>query len=160
MSGSRKKLQEILDAEDADDSDSEEGLGMRSDHQHNGPESETTLSNTDSLQHSDAAASSYGGEAPESSAQEDREQLRFRNFEKNTFRQPKFWLFWKGIVIAVPENAAQASADNLPDSSPNEPQSGMGYVVFSGNNKYERFRGVISCEYLGWKDVAISGRKE
>ncbi|RGP73152.1 cytochrome p450 oxidoreductase [Fusarium longipes] len=162
MSGSRRKLQEILDAEDASNerkSNSEEEDDMESDHQERGSESEATCSNIGHLQHPDATTTSYGAELTAISAPEDREQSRFKKFEKNTFRQPKFWLFWKGIVLAMPGNTLEASEDNSPDTLPNEPKSGMGYVVFSGN-RYEKLKGTISCELLGWKNVAISGRKQ
>ncbi|QPC70938.1 hypothetical protein HYE68_001690 [Fusarium pseudograminearum] len=158
MSGSRKKLQEILDADNTSDDDlgSREDLDTEHDNHETGTESAATSSNAGPPQHSEDANDSHGSEI---STQEDREQSRFAKFEKNTFRQPKFWLFWKGTVLVLPDNTTQASADNMVKSVPNEPQSGMGYIVFNGNG-YKRFNGTISCDVLEWRDVAFSGRKE
>ncbi|PCD27428.1 hypothetical protein FGRA07_02567 [Fusarium graminearum] len=159
MSGSRKKLQEILDAENAsdeEDSGSVEDLDTEYDNYQTGTESAATSSNADSPQHSEDANDSHGSEI---STKEDRERSRFKKFEKNTFRQPKFWFFWKGAVLVLPDNNIQASPDTIPSPAPNEPQSGMGYIVFNGNG-YKKFNGTISCDALEWRDVAISGRKE
>ncbi|EGU76434.1 hypothetical protein FOPG_15062 [Fusarium oxysporum f. sp. conglutinans race 2 54008] len=83
------------------------------------------------------------------------EELRSDNFEKNTFRQPKFWLSWRGKVLVKPES------DVVPeDHSPLDAiQSGIGYMVFTGN-KYQKFKGTISCDILGWENVAITGWKQ
>jgi hypothetical protein len=72
---------------------------------------------------------------------------RFDTFEKNSFREPKFWLRWNGILT--------------PGATERESESGesdLGYLVFAQND-CRKFKGTISCRSLGWKDVAISGRK-
>lgn len=69
-------------------------------------------------------------ESPES-----KQRRRFQTFEKNSFREPKFWLRWRSSV-----------------------ESGSGYVVFSGND-CRRFRGTITCEARDWDNVAIEGWK-
>ncbi|KAI0129153.1 catalase [Xylariales sp. AK1849] len=79
----------------------------------------------------------------------DLEERRFKTFEKNSFRSPKFWFQWRGSVIG-PESALRV------DSS--KTQTGLGYVVFSGNDCH-KFRGTINCDILDWKDVSISGWK-
>ena len=107
------------------------------------------------LIHSDYELQSDSGDSDEryasntSTPSENKERRRFENFEKNSFRQPKFWLWWKGNVHSAPDTSEQAEQ---------ECQSGMGYVVFSGNT-CKRFGGTLSCEMLGWNDVTISGRK-
>jgi hypothetical protein len=69
------------------------------------------------------------------------EPARFRKFEKNSFRAPKFWIRWNGVV----EGSEGVTSD-------------LGYVVFSGAD-CRKFKGTITCGPLGWKDVAISGHK-
>lgn len=59
-------------------------------------------------------------------------------FEKNSFRNPKFWLRFK---------------------SPTNPSDiGTGYLVFSGND-CRRFKGTLSSELREWDNIAISGWK-
>ncbi|KAJ4300824.1 hypothetical protein N0V90_002912 [Kalmusia sp. IMI 367209] len=83
--------------------------------------------------------------------QEPEEEIdRFKMFEKNSFRSPKFWLQWNGTLL-------QNSSKSTEEASEIK-ISEMGYVVFSGND-CRKFKGTISCSLLGWKDVAISGRK-
>lgn len=79
---------------------------------------------------------------------EDGSTKRFRTFEKNSFRSPKFWLRWQGRVIRVREDKAD----------PNTLDTDSGYLVFSGNN-CNKFQGTISCEALDWDNVKITGRK-
>ncbi|OBS24860.1 hypothetical protein FPOA_05397 [Fusarium poae] len=152
MSGSRKKLQEILDAENASE---EEGSTSKEDSHEDEAESKATYDNADLSAPSEIATDSHDVDI---SAQEDKEQSRFKKFEKNTFRQPKFWFSWKGSVLVLPGNTAQSSAGNMQDLLPNELQSGMGYILFNGNG-YKRFQGTISCELLEWINIPISGRK-
>lgn len=59
-------------------------------------------------------------------------------FEKNSFRNPKFWVRWK-------------STDNPDDW-------GTGYLVFSGNY-CRRFKGTLSSELREWDNIAILGWK-
>ncbi|KAJ4351609.1 uncharacterized protein N0V89_006952 [Didymosphaeria variabile] len=79
-------------------------------------------------------------EDPESE-RDSEDPARFRRFEKNSFRAPKFWLRWNGIV----EGSEVVTTD-------------MGYIVFSGAD-CRKFKGTITCGPLGWKDIAISGHK-
>lgn len=83
------------------------------------------------------------------------EELLSENSEKNTFRQPKFWLSWRRNVLAKPQSGP-ASEDHSPLDAI---QSGIGYKVFTGN-KYQKLKGTISCDLLGWDNVAITGWKQ
>ncbi|KAL4731805.1 hypothetical protein ACLX1H_000797 [Fusarium chlamydosporum] len=161
MSGSRKKLQEIVDAEyasgeDESESDEDANTGRNC---HDESESIAADNSVDLTQPSDISVHNCFAETSEVTAEEDRQQSRFDKFEKNTFRQPKFWLFWRGNVLAAQGNIAPTTAVALSDTSSDGTHSGMGYVVFS-SNRYDKFKGTISCDFLGWKDVAISGRKQ
>ncbi|KAJ3528562.1 hypothetical protein NM208_g10148 [Fusarium decemcellulare] len=94
-------------------------------------------------------------EATSSTRYQEKQRNRFQKFEKNSFRQPKFWLHWHGSVLA-PSSALDECQST--DSPENGDQSGMGYLVFSGN-KCRDFKGTMSCELLGWKDIKLEGRK-
>jgi hypothetical protein len=88
---------------------------------------------------------------PEPSAielQDERVNRRARAFEKNSFRNPKFWMKWKG----TPESEAGN------DGEPNEVQTDMGYIVFA-NNECDKFEGTITCPSLDWKQLKLKGRK-
>jgi hypothetical protein len=149
LAGSRKTLQRLLDEDVA-----EVGLCARtvlggSDKEINTQtqESETAKSPDECSQHHTSSLAASGGV-------EEKEILRFNKFEKNTFRQPKFWFAWTGRIMCSPSAAGNATIE----SAEEELQSGMGYLVFSGS-KYKKFQGTISCDLLGWKDVAIIGWK-
>jgi hypothetical protein len=77
----------------------------------------------------------------------EQESDRFDTFEKNSFREPKFWLRWNGILTPDAKGGGSESRE-----------SDLGYIVFAQND-CRKFKGTISCSSLGWKDVAISGRK-
>ncbi|KAK2000716.1 hypothetical protein LX36DRAFT_654151 [Colletotrichum falcatum] len=87
--------------------------------------------------------------------EEDKELGRFRQFEKNSFRSPKFWFQWKGQAATT--TAAPATPDGRAPET-HEVGSGRGYVVFSGND-CRSFKGTITCDALGWKHVSLSGWK-
>lgn len=74
------------------------------------------------------------------------EQQRYKQFEKNSFRNPKFWISWQGHKDQ--KETAEGSS-NL---------TGTGYLVFSGNN-CEKFNATLSCEVLGWNNVKLKGFK-
>ncbi|KAK1948695.1 catalase [Colletotrichum sublineola] len=85
--------------------------------------------------------------------EEDKELKRFQQFEKNSFRSPKFWFQWKGLVMT-----SSATADGLAPKT-QRADSGRGYIVFSGND-CRSFKGTITCDILRWKDVSLSGWKQ
>lgn len=88
-----------------------------------------------------------GEHEQELQTEEDPANRRVQEFEKNSFRSPKFWLRWQGQLFT------SSTAQPLPDFS-----TDSGYVIFSGNN-CDKFQGTISCKHLGWDNVKISGWK-
>ncbi|KAI5200106.1 hypothetical protein E4T39_05855 [Aureobasidium subglaciale] len=68
---------------------------------------------------------------------------RFETFEKNSFREPKFWLRWSGVISSEETEKAE---------------SGLGYIIFPSND-CRKFKGTLNCASLEWKDVALSGHK-
>ncbi|KAK2046173.1 catalase [Colletotrichum somersetense] len=95
------------------------------------------------------------GDADESEDQheEDKERGRFQQFEKNSFRSPKFWFQWKGQV------ATSSAAPDCHTPETQKSHTGRGYIVFSGND-CRSFKGTITCDALNWKDVSLSGWKQ
>lgn len=108
----------------------------------------------------------------QSEEEDDHENQRHRQFEKNSFRSPKFWLKWQGEILSeasstqnLPEKNEgenEESTDRIPGSVAAETRSALvtdsGYVVFSGNT-CDKFQGTLSCESLGWNNVKVSGWK-
>lgn len=76
-------------------------------------------------------------------------QERFKVFEKNSFRSPKFWLQWNG------RRTGQGLQGN---SETDVCDTGLGYIVFAGND-CRKFKGTISCTSLRWKDAPLNGHK-
>ncbi|KAH0039565.1 hypothetical protein KCU78_g1297, partial [Aureobasidium melanogenum] len=70
---------------------------------------------------------------------------RFDTFEKNSFREPKFWLRWNGVLESMAAGEEKA-------------ESGLGYIIFPSND-CRKFKGTLNCAALEWKDVAFSGHK-
>ncbi|GKT42942.1 uncharacterized protein ColSpa_03123 [Colletotrichum spaethianum] len=151
MTGSRKTL-EILVSQLEDEESEENPEEIANDKVSQDKEQDITVHNSASLD-DDFVASNDEDEADESEDQEDqdKERIRFQNFEKNSFRSPKFWFQWKGQVAtpSTPHNQTSATAS---------PETGRGYIVFSGND-CRSFKGTISCDALGWKNVSLSGWK-
>lgn len=77
------------------------------------------------------------------------ETQRAKEFEKNSFRSPKFWLRWQGELLHLPIDAGETQ----------KPVTDSGYLVFSGNT-CDKFEGTISCESLEWDNVKLRGWKE
>ncbi|KAI1344487.1 catalase [Xylariaceae sp. FL0016] len=96
----------------------------------------------------DEASADSAVDSEEDNTTETSQRRRFRNFEKNSFRSPKFWLQWRGHV--------SKDTREVPDV---EDETGIGYLVFSGSD-CRKFQGTISCKSLGWNNAAFSGRKE
>ncbi|KAF4463670.1 catalase [Fusarium albosuccineum] len=129
MAGSRKQLRELIEGRRQDEDELREDI----------PGEPLT------------SEASGDEEATSSTHLEAKEKSRFQKFEKNSFRQPKFWLHWHGGVLAPPDMVEGQSAD--PPGT-----EGMGYLVFSGN-KCRDFKGTLSCDLLGWKDIKLEGWK-
>lgn len=86
------------------------------------------------------------------SSHENRQRRRLATFEKNSFRQPKFWFRWQGVV----SEDALAGLEDL--ELKGGKVHGSGYVVFSGND-CRRFQGTMTSEQLGWNNVKMTGWK-
>jgi hypothetical protein len=135
LAGSRKQLADIITGlEDDDDEDDEEDEDDDDDGKHQ------------NTQDDDDAES---GNEPEPSAielQDEKVNRRARAFEKNSFRNPKFWMKWKGTPSINSEGQqTQVETD-------------MGYLVFT-NNECDKFEGTITCPSLDWKQLKLKGRK-
>jgi hypothetical protein len=85
---------------------------------------------------------------------DERINKRARAFEKNSFRNPKFWLQYKAQVHAAAE--VQGPSHDASDQAVTE--SDRGYIVFA-NNACQSFEGTISARSLGWKNLKFVGRK-
>ncbi|KAM3417413.1 hypothetical protein BST61_g5659 [Cercospora zeina] len=111
----------------------------------------------------------------EVSEDDDRERRRYEQFEKNSFRSPKFWLKWQGEIAnrasssqhtqELPDEAEgkmTKALDQSPDSAAAETVSTLvtdsGYLVFTGNN-CDKFQGTLNCQILDWNNVKMSGWK-
>lgn len=88
------------------------------------------------------------------SSHENRQRRRLATFEKNSFRQPKFWFRWQGVVSDEALAAAEVDDAELARGRVH----GSGYVVFSGND-CRRFQGTMTSEQLQWNNVKMTGWK-
>lgn len=93
---------------------------------------------------SDDDEPSSGDDTDGGGSREKRQRKRIATFEKNSFRQPKFWFRWQGDVDDDTGAAVKAN--------------GSGYIVFSGND-CKRFQGTMTSEKLGWNNVKMNGFK-
>lgn len=84
------------------------------------------------------------------SSEDDWEQQRYHQFEKNSFRNPKFWLRWQGYKESPSPGGQHEVEVKL--------LTGSGYLVFSGNN-CEKFDATLSCDALGWDNIKLKGWK-
>lgn len=134
LAASRKSLQKIISDLEVEDAVEDEAAEVES----------TGTSEEDNDSQDDSDGLNHMEEA-------DRlENDRFKAFEKNSFRSPKFWVQWCGSPIS-PESTLQ-------EAESTSAQTGLGYVVFSGND-CRKFSGTLNCDSLGWENVAISGHK-
>lgn len=86
----------------------------------------------------------------ESESEDEMATKRSREFEKNSFRSPKFWIKWQGELL---QPASQSDSD-----SERGLVTDTGYLVFSGND-CSKFQGTLSCASLGWDNVKVNGWK-
>lgn len=149
LAGSRKTLDDLISQFEKDDDEDEDENVEEEEEEEEPPQREQDGGSGD-----DDAPQDGNLEASEHE-EEDRERSRFQNFEKNSFRSPKFWFQWKGQVL----KSSTSPTDGDEGSATGGTKSGRGYVVFSGND-CRSFKGTISCDALGWKDVSLSGWKE
>jgi hypothetical protein len=132
LAGSRKQLADIITRfEEGDDDDGDDD---GDDHDGEGQDSKGD----------DDAESEDEPSAIE--LQDQKLNRRAQAFEKNSFRNPKFWMRWKGTPAVEIDN------------TPNQVETDMGYLVFT-NNECDKFEGTITCPSLDWKQLKLKGRK-
>nr|OQO25852.1 hypothetical protein B0A51_07938 [Rachicladosporium sp. CCFEE 5018] len=142
MAGSRKTIKIAIEHLRPEESESEESeVDEAATHEETIDSAEVR---DDDDEVSDAGPDDDGDDNDEESAPHD----QVDEFEKNSFRTPKFWLKWQGQVTA------QAGDDGVTDGLVTD----SGYLVFSGNT-CERFNGTLSCSRLDWHNVKITGFK-
>lgn len=83
---------------------------------------------------------------------------RARAFEKNSFRNPKFWMRWKARQYHD-QDKLRADDTETPRTTPVAVMDGdQAYLIFSGNG-CERFEGSVRCAALGWNNAKLRGWK-
>lgn len=82
--------------------------------------------------------------------EEAKENRRFREFEKNSFRVPKFWMKWQGTIPSHTKDSNSSASEEI--------ITGTGYLVFASNN-CNKYQGTLSCEALDWDNVKVTGWK-
>lgn len=147
LAGSRKGLdaivQDLDEEDDDDDEDSPIGSGDEFDRDANSDDTR--------IQPNSDADSAENYEPSALELDDEKINRRAKAFEKNSFRNPKFWMRWKGRPMST-----DADTGGKPSSAPVE--SDMGYLVFT-NNQCEQFDGTITCAAFGWDQMKIRGRK-
>jgi hypothetical protein len=124
MAGSRKQLADII-------------TGLEDDDDEGAEDDEDDQESRES--HSDDREEETEQEPSAIELQDEKVNRRARAFEKNSFRNPKFWIRWKGTPVSGVSND-------------------MGYLVFA-NNECDKFEGTITCLSLDWKQLKLKGRK-
>jgi hypothetical protein len=138
LAGSRKQLADIITGLEEDDEESEDEDDGESQDSHDDDE----VDDADNSENEPSAIE----------LQDEKMNRRAQAFEKNSFRNPKFWMKWKGTPVADMNN------DNDDDNKSNHVEQDMGYLVFA-NNECDRFEGTITCPSLDWKQLKLKGRK-
>jgi hypothetical protein len=133
MAGSRKQLADII-------------TGLEDDDDEGAEDDEDDQESRES--HSDDREEETEQEPSAIELQDEKVNRRARAFEKNSFRNPKFWIRWKGTPVSGVSN----------DNEPNQVETDMGYLVFA-NNECDKFEGTITCLSLDWKQLKLKGRK-
>ncbi|KZL81217.1 catalase [Colletotrichum incanum] len=151
LTGSRKTLENLV-SQFEDEEESEKDSAKKDDNDRTNDKGQDESVQSDASRNEDSMTSNDEDDSEDQQCQ-DKERRRFQNFEKNSFRSPKFWFQWKGQV--------KASSTTLDDQlfATNRVETGRGYIVFSGND-CRSFKGTITCGALSWKDVSLSGWKE
>lgn len=140
LAGSRKQLADIITGlEEGDDDDKED----------EDEDDDEDDDDDEKSQESQDDGDAESGNEPDPSAmelQDEKVNRRARAFEKNSFRNPKFWMKWRGTPTINSEGPqTQVETD-------------MGYLVFT-NNECDKFEGTITCPSLDWKQLKLKGRK-
>lgn len=130
LAGSRKQLADIVTGLEEGDGDADEDEDNDGESQDSQDEDDTKSEN----------------EPSSIELQDEKLNRRAQAFEKNSFRNPKFWMKWKGTpTIDNEDQSTQVETD-------------MGYLVFT-NNECDKFEGTITCPSLDWKQLKLKGRK-
>jgi hypothetical protein len=139
LAGSRKQLADIITGlEEGDDDDDDDDEDEDEDE-----DDEVAGGNEDSQDDDDAESEN---EPSAIELQDEKLNRRAQAFEKNSFRNPKFWMRWKGTPKAHS------------DDQPSQVETDMGYLVFT-NNECDKCEGTITCPSLDWKQLKLKGRK-
>lgn len=127
LAGSRKQVAEIIaELEEDNDDTGDDSAESRESHQEDTDDQKYELSALE--------------------VQDEKLNHRARAFEKNSFRNPKFWMKWKGTRGTSVAGEPQVA------------ESDTGYLVFASNT-CDRFEGTITCASLDWKQLKLKGRK-
>lgn len=150
LAGSRKTMKIAVRALEAEDD-----------------KSETSKSEIEDEAAQRSASNDDNEEESEVSEEDDLKQRRHKEFEKNSFRSPKFWLNWQSEVLLEEKDEArpakpdsEATSQEVRSTPPEKAEraTDTGYLIFSGNN-CDKFQGTLSCRQLGWDNVKVSGWK-
>lgn len=137
MAGSRKVMKKVV----------RDLVEMHDESEESQPEDERNADETEAKQNddNDEEEEEKEGDREESDQEDRKERRKAQEFEKNSFRSPKFWLKWQGQLLKEESEDEEVVTDG-------------GYIVFSGN-ACEKFDGTLTCEKLGWKNIKVSGWK-
>lgn len=144
LAGSRKALKRIVEDFEAEEEEDEED---EEDEEEDQNEDEVDNPDGDDNDTTNPQTDDEGDESLPPESAEERTNRLTKTFEKNSFRNPKFWMRWKGHV-------------HTPNSETVETQleTNMAYIVFSGND-CGSWEGTLSCKALGWKNKQLRGHR-
>ena len=169
LAGSRKVLQKVVKALEGED---ESGSQMAKTASPVDPGETSSIHDTATPVNDDEDQSGSDDQNEKSEmssieAADERDRRRIAAFEKNSFRTPKFWMRWRGVVaspVALQEPDSTNPTANVTGEDTDQSdghtvaETNLGYVVFEGNG-CDSLQGTISCNALEWKNVKISASK-
>ncbi|TKA22058.1 hypothetical protein B0A50_08437 [Salinomyces thailandicus] len=138
LAGSRKQLAGVIEDAEAESEDSDDDAS-NSDQDKDEDDVEGQDSNQEEVVEEEEEDSE-----PALLKQDRLHNNRIAAFQKSAFGNPKFFLAWQGEVTLAPNQIQW--------------EKNRGYLVFA-NNACKDLEGTLSCAAVGWKDVAIKGRK-
>jgi hypothetical protein len=151
MAGSRKGLADIIQDFETEEGESDDTESDAEDGDEDKDASEQKLQD-DSRHGSEEEESAE--EQPiqgEIELEDERINRRFAAFEKNSFKNPKFWFRYKAYV-------GKDGFDQAQETRTREIEVNTGYLIFTSND-CDQFDATISSSYHGWKDIKMTGRK-
>ncbi|KAF4994692.1 hypothetical protein FGRMN_5607 [Fusarium graminum] len=119
LAGSRKTLQTLIVSQQTSAEASVESPESPSAISESSEDENSLSSSENDSNKSSDALDHLANELPVLGEAEAKEKRRFDKFEKNTFRQPKFWFSWTGVILC-----SEISADGDLKSSREDLQSG------------------------------------